>query len=217
MLEFDCVFQYADGFQLDGRLTTGSGCTVLLGPSGAGKTSILSLVAGLLKPERGRIAVDQRVLFDSRQQINIPIHKRGIGLVTQSARLFPHMSVRSNLEFGRRFRHPGFQEIDFDELIDVLELRPLLGRYPETLSGGQASRVALGRALASRPGLLLMDEPLASLDTTIKHQILDYLHAVIGQWNVPTIFVTHDRAEADRIGDRILQVDQGQVKEPIAN
>lgn len=132
-------------------------------------------------------------------------------MIMQTPQLFPHMSVRKNLEFGRRARKAGFREVDYEQLIDVLALRPLLDRRPATLSGGEKSRVALGRALASRPRLLLMDEPLASLDETIKHQILDYLAEVISRWQVPTVFVTHNRAEADRIADRIVHIADGHL------
>lgn len=217
MLEFDCRFRYSDGFELNACFEADSGCTVLLGQSGAGKSTILSLIAGLLRPDQGRIRVADRLLFDDAAGVDIPVHRRGVGMVSQSDSLFPHLSVRGNLEFGRRFRQPGFCDVDLDSLIDEFGLRPLLDRQPGSLSGGEAGRVALARAVASRPGLLLLDEPTGSLDPGTRQQILDYLKPVIRRWNVPVILVTHDRQEADALADHLLCVSEGRLSDPRPN
>ena len=210
MLEFNCRYRYADGFTVDMYMQLENGCSALFGPSGSGKTTVLSLIAGLIVPDKGSIVLDGVPITDTASRVQVPVHQRGVGMIMQTPQLFPHMSVRKNLEFGRRARKAGFREVDHDQLIEVLALGPLLDRKPATLSGGEKSRVALGRALASRPRLLLMDEPLASLDEGIKHQILDYLAEVIMRWQVPTVFVTHNRAEAARIADRIVHIADGQ-------
>ncbi len=211
MLQFNCRYRYADGFSVEIGLNLENGCTALFGPSGSGKTTVLSLIAGLIIPDRGSIIIDGTAITDTELRIQIPVHQRGVGMIAQTPQLFPHMTVRKNLEFGRRARKLGFREVDHDQLIDALALGPLLDRSPATLSGGEKSRVALGRALASRPRLLLMDEPLASLDEVIKHQILDYLAEVISRWQVPTVFVTHNQAEAVRIADRVVHLAAGEI------
>ena len=157
MLQFNCRYRYPDGFNVDMEIQLENGCTALFGPSGSGKTTVLSLIAGLIVPDKGSITVDGVAITDTSSGVQVPIHQRGVGMIMQTPQLFPHMTVRKNLEFGRRARKKGFREVDQDQLIDVLALRPLLDRKPSTLSGGEKSRVALGRALASRPRLLLMD------------------------------------------------------------
>lgn len=213
-LEFDCQYRYADGFELAARFTAEARCTALTGPSGSGKTTVLKLIAGLLHPLKGRIALADRVLVDTGNSISVPIHRRGIGLVMQAPNLFPHLNVRQNLEFGRRRRSEKFADAELARLIDVLRLKELLERKPATLSGGEQSRVALGRALASGPALLLMDEPLQSLDAGIKSEILDYLGTVIELWNVPVLLVTHHIEEARRIATSTLTVERGRIREP---
>ncbi len=209
MLHFDCRLEFPGGFELNARFNADDRCTALFGPSGAGKTTVLKLIAGLLVPAFGRISLDEEVLFDSARSINVPIHRRGIGFVMQSPHLFPHLDVCGNLEFGRRARKSPRLRVDVDRLVDVLRLKPLLHRRPMTLSGGERSRVALGRALASGPRLLLMDEPLQSLDNAIKSEILDYLADVIAEWKVPTLLVTHNTTEAARIATKFLEIDRG--------
>jgi molybdate transport system ATP-binding protein len=211
MLSVACRYHHTDGFTLDVDMQLENGCTALIGPSGSGKTTLLSLIAGLLLPVDGSIVIDGMPVTDTKAGVQVPVHRRGIGMIMQTPLLFPHMTVCKNLEFGRRARTPGFRQVDFSQLIEVLQLGPLLSRMPATLSGGEKSRVAIGRALASRPRLLLMDEPLASLDDGIKQQILEYLKLVISQWQVPTVYVTHNRNEATRIADRVVEIAGGRL------
>lgn len=189
------------GFALTVDVTVPNGLTALFGPSGAGKTTVLRAVAGLLTPQSGRITLGDRVLFDGR--VNLPPHRRGIGVVFQEARLFPHLNVRQNLTYG------GTQ--DFDSIVDMLGIRPLLTRRPAHLSGGEAQRVALGRALLSGPDLLLMDEPLAALDHARKAEILPYLETLRDQVKIPILYVSHAIDEVARLADAIVVLEGGQV------
>jgi molybdate transport system ATP-binding protein len=182
---------------LDVHLAAGEGLTALLGPSGAGKTSTLDVIAGLLRPEYARIVVDGRTIADTSRDVWTPAHERRIGYVFQDSRLFPHFSVRQNLTFGQWFTRRGETErggvrVSFDELVSLLDLAPLLARHPAKLSGGEQKRVALGRALLSRPRLLLLDEPLGSLEAAKRQEILPYLDRLISDLRLPMIYVTHD-------------------------
>lgn len=202
ILQFEAEFAYPSGFQLKFGFEAGPGITGLLGPSGAGKTTTLHLIAGILKPHRGKIVLNQRTLFDSNGGIHLPAHLRRVGLVFQEYQLFPHLSVEKNLRFGfRRGRHA---HIDFQHLVQVLELQSLLRRVPRELSGGQKQRVALGRAIASSPDILLLDEPLSALDDRLKSSVLDYLERALHEYQMPTILVTHDRPTMERLGARIV-------------
>lgn len=183
------------------------------GPSGAGKTTLLSALAGLLRPTTGRIALDGQVLFDSARKIDVPPHKRRIGMVFQDLRLFPHYTVRENLLYGRRFAPAGQGRIELDEAAAMLELEDFLARPAESLSGGQKQRVALGRALLASPRLLLLDEPLASLDGRLRRHILPYLDRVRRFLDVPLIFVSHRLDEVLAVADRLLLVDDGEATE----
>jgi molybdate transport system ATP-binding protein len=165
------------------------GITVLFGPSGSGKSTIIAAAAGLLRPDECRIAVDGAVLADTEAGVWLPPERRGVGLVFQDARLFPHMSVLTNLRFGMRRAAPG--PVQFDEVVELLGIAPLLGRRPNTLSGGERQRVAIGRALLAQPKLLLMDEPLASLDPSRKAEILPFLARLKTALKLPVIYVTH--------------------------
>jgi molybdate transport system ATP-binding protein len=205
--EFDCRFAYPAGFSLDVSFQAEAGVTALLGPSGAGKTTILLLTAGLLRPREGRIAVGETVLFDSRKGIDLPVHDRRIGLVFQDFQLFPHLTVEGNLQYGAR-RRPG-SPLTLSHLIDVLELGPFLKRYPETLSGGQKQRVALGRAIASHPKLLLLDEPVSALDESLRQNILEYLKRVLLEYPLPTLLVTHDQRVIDGMSAATVSIAGG--------
>jgi len=189
---------------LERSFTTREGLTVLFGPSGSGKTSILNMIAGLIRPDRGRIAVDGTILFDDDAGIDIAPERRRIGYVFQDARLFPHRRVRANLLYGNRLVSAGDRWMDFDEAVSFLGIAHLLERWPRTLSGGEARRVAIGRALLAGSRSLLMDEPLTSLDQVRREEIMTVIERIRDELNVPILYVTHDRAEADRLANEII-------------
>lgn len=204
ILHFDCRLRYPTGFLLDFTFEATSSVTALLGPSGVGKTTTLHLIAGILQPSDGRIVLDGRVLFDSGKRVNVPIEERRIGFVFQDYQLFPHLTIDANLRYGyRRSVASGF---DFGHLVDVLELGPLLKRYPQSLSGGQRQRVALGRAIASRPAILLLDEPVSALDDELKSSVLDYLSRTLDEYKTPTLLATHDVESAERLQAEMIRV-----------
>jgi molybdate transport system ATP-binding protein len=185
------------------------GVTVLFGPSGSGKSTIINAAAGLLRPDTCRIKVDGTLLADTTAGVWLPPERRRAGLVFQDSRLFPHMSVATNLRFGMRRVAPG--TIGFDEVVDLLGIAPLLGRRPHSLSGGERQRVAIGRALLAQPRLLLMDEPLASLDTARKAEILPYLIRLKTSLKLPVLYVTHALDEVMRLADSLVLLDAGRV------
>jgi molybdate transport system ATP-binding protein len=198
-------------FSISAKFESESGATVLFGPSGAGKTSVINMIAGLLKPDRGRIALDGEALFDSTARIDIPASRRRIGYVFQEGRLFPHLSVKHNLDYGRWMGGYAADPAAFAHAVDLLDIGPLLARRPGKLSGGERQRVAVGRALLMRPRLLLLDEPLASLDAARKADILPYFERLRDEANVPMIYVSHDAAEVRRIASRVVRLDGGKV------
>lgn len=207
-IAIDVVLRQGD-FTLTAALALpGAGVTVLFGPSGAGKTSLINCVAGLVRPERGRIAVGERVLFDSRARIDLPPERRHVGYVFQDGRLFPHMTVAANLRYGMK---AATGSVGFDEVVDLLGIGHLLQRRPANLSGGEKQRVAIGRALLSSPQLLLMDEPLASLDHARRAEILPYLERLRDRYALPILYVTHDRNEARRLAALVVLFRHGQV------
>lgn len=185
------------------RIAPGAGVTVLFGPSGAGKTSVLNMVAGLLRPDAGHIRVAERTLFDGSTGIDLPPEARRAGYVFQDARLFPHLRVRANLLYAWRKGAAA----DVGDVIGLLGIAPLLDRWPRTLSGGEAKRVSIGRALLSDPDFLLLDEPLASLDRARREEILVLLERLRDQLRLPILLVTHDHSEAERLGDCIVPFD----------
>jgi molybdate transport system ATP-binding protein len=189
--------------------------TVSFGRSGSGKTSIINAVAGLLKAQSGRVATSDTVFFDSRRGLFVPPHKRRMGYVFQEARLFPHLDVRRNLTFGRRFAPRAARATDaaeeFDRIVALLGLQGLLDRRPRDLSGGETQRVAIGRALLSRPALLLADEPLASLDAERKEEILPYFERLRDDLQVPILYVTHSAPEVARLATTVVVVENGRV------
>ena len=188
-------------FDLDVAFDAPAGVTAIFGSSGSGKTSLINAVAGLIDPDCGRIVVAGRTLF--APQVNVPVHKRNLGYVFQDSRLFPHLTVAQNLAFGGAF--------DSARIIDLLGLSPLLARSPKSLSGGEKSRVALGRALMSKPAMLLLDEPLAALDGPRKAEILPYLERLRDEMAVPMIYVSHDITEVTRLANTLVVIDRGRV------
>jgi len=205
------------GFALDVALESGSRVTGVFGPSGAGKTTLINLIAGLERPDRGRIVISgpsggeagQRILFDSELEIDVPPHRRRVGVVFQEHRLFPHRSVKGNLLFGRAAgkHHDG----EVRAMIDLLELGPLLGRRVTELSGGERQRVAIGRAVLSQPDVLLLDEPLASLDVRLRQQIISSLQRLRDASLIPMLYVSHDLGELLQLTDQLLLLDHGRM------
>jgi molybdate transport system ATP-binding protein len=193
------------GFALEAAFDSEARVTALVGPSGVGKTTVLNIIAGLLRPDAGRVVVDGAVLLDTATRTFVPPHRRGIGYVFQDARLFPHLSVRRNLLYGRWFARgragPGLEEV-----ATLLGIAPLLDRGTNRLSGGEAQRVALGRAILSHPRLLLMDEPLASLDDARKNEILPYIEKLRDEFRIPIVYVSHAAAEVERLADMVVRM-----------
>jgi len=187
------------------------GVTALFGPSGAGKTSIINMVAGLLRPDSGHIQVNGRCLFDSRQGIDLPPERRGVGYVFQDGRLFPHLSVKSNLTYGMRGTPKEQRYVTFDQVVDLLGIGHLLDRRPARLSGGEKQRVAIGRALLANPSLLLMDEPLASLDGPRKAEVLPFIGRLAEAFAVPILYVSHAREEIESLAGTVLNVAAGGI------
>jgi molybdate transport system ATP-binding protein len=198
-------------FRLAARFETEARVTALFGPSGAGKTTIINMIAGLLAPDRGRIMYRGKLLFDAAGKVNLPPHRRQFGYVFQDGRLFPHLTVRGNLEYGRRMyrlkRDPG----ELERVVAMLDIAHLADRRPGKLSGGERQRVAIGRALLMRPRLLLLDEPLASLDAARKAEIMPYLERLRDEAGVPMIYVTHQAEDARRLATMVVRVEAGRV------
>jgi molybdate transport system ATP-binding protein len=197
------------GFALDTQFTSGGRLTALFGRSGSGKTSVLNAIAGLLRPKNGRIALDGEPLFDSAAGIDVAAHRRRIGYVFQEGRLLPHLSVRHNLLYGRRFARGAGASLD--DVVALLGLESLLERQPRALSGGEQQRVAIGRALLSHPRLLLMDEPLASLDAPRKAEILYYIERLRDETGVPIVYVSHSLDEVVRLAESLVLMSDGRV------
>ncbi len=193
-----------DDWSLDVAFDAPGGLTALFGRSGAGKTSVLDAVAGLLKPERGRITVLNSLLFDSEAGVNIAPERRACGYVFQDARLFPHLDVAANLVFGHDLAPEERRWMALEEAVGFLGIEHLLERMPRSLSGGEAQRVAIGRALLSGPSFLLMDEPLSSLDEERREEIMRVIERVRDELRLPILYVSHDRAEVERLADQVV-------------
>jgi molybdate transport system ATP-binding protein len=203
-------------FAIDAAFEAAGGLTALFGRSGAGKTSLVNAIAGLLRPQRGHIAIDGAVLTDTGRGVFVPSRRRRIGYVFQEGRLFPHMTVRQNLLYGRWFAPQGDRKAgggtgDFDQVVELLGIGRLLARRPANLSGGEKQRVAIGRALLARPRLLVMDEPLASLDEARKAEILPYIERLRDAAGVPVVYVSHQIAEVTRLATTMVVLSEGRV------
>ncbi|HYC48858.1 MAG TPA: molybdenum ABC transporter ATP-binding protein [Burkholderiales bacterium] len=199
------AFRMRVSFETHGRVTA------LFGRSGSGKTSLVNAIAGLTRPDRGRIEIDAQVLFDSAGGIDRPVERRRLGYVFQEARLFPHYSVRRNLMYGRDLAPPAERYVDFDHIVELLGLAHLLARRPGELSGGEKQRVAIGRALLSQPRALLLDEPLASLDAQRKDEILGYIERMRDDVRIPIVYVSHAVEEVVRLADWVVVMSAGAV------
>ena len=210
LLSCQCRHRFPGGFDLDVAFDSPHMVTSLFGPSGSGKTSVLSTIAGFLRPESGKVELADRMLLDTDAGRYVPPEFRRVGVVFQDHLLFPHLSVEANLRYGQRHRtNP--RPVKTSRVVEVLELGQLLPRRPRNLSGGERQRVALGRALLSGPELLLMDEPLASLDERLKDRILVYLERIVTEWEIPTLFVTHSQGEVRRLSGWVVVLEKGRV------
>ncbi len=207
MLEFDFKVKAGD-FHLSAGSSQDAARMGLFGPSGCGKTTLLNCLAGLLRPHEGHISLNGRTLFDARAKVHVPPHKRAIGYVFQDGRLFPHMTVRENIEYGRRGTSAG---PGLAELSDVLDLSALLERCPKDLSGGERQRVALARALAAGPELLLLDEPLESVDQDARLRILTYVKDTYEKWQLPFVYVSHSLSEVMFLAAKVWDMQRGQI------
>jgi molybdate transport system ATP-binding protein len=210
MLAVD-VTKRLGSFGIAAKFETKTGATGIFGPSGAGKTTLVNMIAGLVPPDRGRIVLDNMALFDSHARINVPVHHRRIGYVFQEGRLLPHLSVAANLDYGRRMCGLAPDPAEWARIVALLDIGHLLDRRPGKLSGGERQRVAVGRALLMRPRLLLLDEPLASLDTARKREILPYLERLRDEIGVPMVYVSHHAGELSRIATSVVRLDGGRV------
>ncbi|ARM90519.1 molybdenum ABC transporter ATP-binding protein ModC [Rhizobium sp. CIAT894] len=204
--------QRLGAFSLDAAFTSERGVTALFGRSGSGKTSLIRIIAGLARPDEGRVVLDGEALTETAAGTFVPKHRRRFGYVFQEARLFPHFSVRANLSYGRWFSAGTARGESFDRIVDLLGIEPLLERSPAKLSGGEKQRVAIGRALLSAPRLLLMDEPLAALDEARKAEILPYLERLRDEMDIPIVYVSHAIAEVARLANQVVVLSDGKVE-----
>lgn len=210
MLGIDLEFRRKE-FRLAARADFGTGVTGICGPSGSGKSTLLALIAGLLGPSSGSIRFEDEVLVHANRGIFVPAWQRHFGLVFQDGQLFPHLRVRDNLLFGYRRLRAEERRFELEQVTQLLEIGKLLERRPTQLSGGERSRVALGRALLYSPRLLLLDEPLSALDDRLKQQILPFLKRVRDETRIPMIYVSHAMAEVEYLAERVLRMENGQL------
>jgi molybdate transport system ATP-binding protein len=210
MLRVDVSKQLGE-FAIEASFASEGRVTGLFGASGAGKTSLINMIAGLLRPDRGIVAIDGETLDDAATGAHVPVRRRRIGYVFQDARLFPHLDVRRNLDYGRRMNGLTEDVALWKRVTDLLDIGDLLDRRPGKLSGGERQRVALGRALLSQPRLLLLDEPLGSLDEERKEEILPYLVRLRDEAGIPMVYVSHDASEMRQLATQIVMLQRGRV------
>jgi molybdate transport system ATP-binding protein len=200
-----------DSFSLEIDTTLDAPMTGVFGPSGAGKTSLLDLIAGLRRPRAGKVQLGATVLSDAAARLHVPPRHRRVGYVPQDLALFPHLNVRSNLLYGHRSLAAADPLFSPEHVIEVMEIAPLLGRDATTLSGGEQQRVAFARALLSAPRLLLLDEPMSSLDGRLKARLIPYLQRIRDEFHLPLIYVTHDASELQSLCDEVLILERGRI------
>ena len=210
MIEVSATLKRQD-FALDIALQLDQRVTAIFGPSGSGKSTLLSIIAGISKPDQGRVMINGETVFDHEKKINKPIHQRRIGLVFQDARLFPHLNVEHNLRYPLKYTPTHEQQFHLNDIADLLEIGPLLKRTTHQLSGGEKQRVALGRALLSSPRLLMLDEPMASLDESLKSQILPFLKKVADEIKIPMIYISHSKDEIMQITNNVVYINAGKI------
>lgn len=198
-------------FVLDVSLEMPAGITILFGPSGAGKSTLLDCVAGLVRPEHGKIKIDENVLFDSAMHIDVPPQKRHIAYVFQTLALFPHLTVGQNIEYGLRDVPQHDRRSRVEEILDAFRIANLRNQKPSQISGGEKQRTALARSLVTQPRLLLLDEPLTGLDAELKSAIVEDLRSWNAAKHIPVLYVTHSREEVDALGERVIAIDNGRV------
>ncbi len=198
-------------FRLDFQCDVDIGIVGFYGASGAGKSTILNLIAGLARPSGGRIILNKRVLYDEQAEVHIPAEQRGVGYVFQDYRLFPHLSVKNNLRYGLPAPNRKNDNISMNTVVEMLQLEPLLHKHVKQISGGQQQRVALGRALLTQPQLMLLDEPFAALDVPLRLQVIRYLRSINRQWGLPMIVVSHELKDLLRLTDLLVMVENGRA------
>jgi molybdate transport system ATP-binding protein len=198
-------------FLLEASFVSEGRLTAFFGRSGSGKTSLVNIIAGIVRPDRGRIVLDDTVLVDTERRIFVPKYRRRVGYVFQEGRLFPHLTVRQNLLFGRWFTAKRERHIGLDQVLDLLGIAHLMDRRPGALSGGEKQRVAIGRALLTSPRLLLLDEPLASLDDSRKEEILPFIERLRDEADVPIVYVSHSISEVTRLATTVVVIQDGRI------
>jgi molybdate transport system ATP-binding protein len=201
----------SESFALEVSFTAGAGITMLFGPSGAGKTTLLECIAGLLRPDEGRVAVGERVLFDSARKVDVPVERRRVAYVFQTLALFPHMSVEANIAYGLDRRPAAERREAVSAILERFRIAHLGQRRPADISGGERQRAALARALVTDPGVLLLDEPLSALDVATKRAIIEDLRAWNEAHRIPVLYVTHSRPELFALGERVIALEEGRV------
>ena len=208
----NCHFQYQQhDFLLNVQVEMQHQLLGIVGPSGCGKSTFLKNIAGLFNPSKGYIQLNQKMIFDSKQALSLPMYQRNIALIFQQALLFPHLNVMQNLKYAQRWSGKKYNTIELDQVVQLLELQTLLKRKAHQLSGGESQRVSIGRALASSPQLLLLDEPLTGLDQRLRQQILAFLKNIKDETGLPMIYVTHHIEELDYLQADIIKIDQGKI------